>query len=120
MPSAADVSPVPNGAPSNEDKNMAIVVWILGLFIGIWMSLIFYLLKKSEGGWITDAAREALNFQLSFLIYFVASIALCFVVIGILILPVVGILFIVFSIIGAVKCSTGQVYRCPMAIRMLK
>lgn len=120
MPSAADVSPVPNGAPSNEDKNMAIIIWILGLFIGIWMSLIFYLLKKSEGGWITDVAREALNFQLSFLIYFVVSIALCFVLIGFLIVPVVGILFIIFSIMGAVKCSSGQVYRCPLAICLLK
>jgi uncharacterized Tic20 family protein len=120
MSSAADVSPVPSGAPSNEDKNMAIVIWILGLFIGIWMSLIFYLLKKSEGGWITDVVREALNFQISFLIYFAVSIVLIFVVIGVIIAPVVGILFIVFSIMGAVKCSSGQVYRCPLAIRMLK
>lgn len=99
---------------------MAILVWVLGVFFGFIPSLIFYLLNHDKPGWLRDVTREALNFQLSFLIYVFGCILLAFVFIGLLLLPVVGLLLIIFSIIGAVKSSAGEIYRCPIAIRFLK
>lgn len=41
------------------------------------------------------------------------------VLIGIVMLLAVGIASLVFTIIGIVKASEGQVYRFPLCIRML-
>ncbi|MGC8560758.1 MAG: DUF4870 domain-containing protein [Phycisphaerae bacterium] len=104
---------------------MAILVWVLGLFLGPTLlgfipSLIFYLSNRDNLGWRRDATREALNFQLSFTIYFFGCFVLIFALIGFLLLPVVGLLLLIFSILGAVKSSAGEIYRCPIAIRFLK
>ena len=120
MSGIPQASPSADNSPSREDKNMAILLWVLGLFCGVIPSLIFFLLNRDKPGWLRDVTREALNFQLSFLIYFFGGIVLTFVLIGFLLLPVVGLLLIIFSIIGAVKSSAGQLYRCPIAIRFLK
>ncbi len=120
MSGIPQASPSADNSPSKEDKNMAILVWVLGVFFGFIPSLIFYLLNHEKPGWLRDVTREALNFQLSFIIYFFGCILLAFVFIGFLLLPVVGLLLVIFSIIGAMKSSAGEIYRCPIAIRFLK
>lgn len=67
--------------------------------------MIFYLLNRDRPSWLCDVTREALNFQLSFLIYVFGCIILVFVLIGLLLLPVVGLLMIIFLIIGAVAIA---------------
>ena len=61
----------------------------LGNIIG---PLIIYLIKKDESSYIRQHAAEALNFQISVLIYFILSLLLCFVLIGV---PMLIALFIV-------------------------
>jgi len=120
-PSAA--SPPTNegsaGEISNDEKNMGMLCHLLGLlsFIG---PLIIWLLKKDESKFIDDNGKEALNFQITIALAYVVSMFLMFVVIGILLMPVVMILWFVFTIIGAVKTSEGKSYRYPLTIRLLK
>ncbi len=113
--------PTPQGTPpSTSDKNVAVLVWIGGIFFGFIPSLIVWLMNKDKPGWLSDQLREALNFQLTVLMAYLASIILCLVVVGFFLLLIVGILFLIFSIIGAVKVGNGEPYRCPLAIRLLK
>ena len=44
---------------------------------------------------------------------------LLLVLIGFLLLLVVGILWLVFTIIGSIKGSNGEDYRYPLTIRMV-
>jgi uncharacterized Tic20 family protein len=48
------------------------------------------------------------------------SAVLTVVLIGLLLLPVVIIAAIVFPIIGAVKSSSGESYRYPVSLRLVK
>ena len=97
---------------------------MIGLsFVG---PLIVYLVKKDAHPFVADQGREALNFNLSVLIYSVvgviATFILVFILIGLLLIPVLiamGIAWLVFVIIAAVKANQGETYRYPLTIRMV-
>lgn len=76
-------------------------------------------MKKDESDFIAEQAKEAMNFQISMTLYFLVSILLIFVVIGIPVL--IGVVFfdIVMTIVAAVKANEGEVYRYPFTIRLL-
>ena len=110
----------PQPGSGGNDKNLAILVWIGGIFFSFIPSLIVWLMNKDKPGWLTDQAREALNFQITVIIAGVVAAILCFILIGFVLLLAIAILNLVFNIIGAVKASSGENYRCPLAIRLLK
>jgi uncharacterized Tic20 family protein len=75
---------------------------------------------------VADQSREALNFNLSVLIYVlsisVVSFILMIVLIGFLLFFLLFPLLIgalVFQIIGGVKANSGEWYRYPMTIRLV-
>jgi uncharacterized protein len=82
--------------------------------------LAIWLIKRADSPEIDTTGKEVLNFQISYTIYSVVAGLLCFVLVGILILPVVLIAWIVCMIIAAVKVSNGEPYRYPFTIRFLK
>jgi uncharacterized Tic20 family protein len=102
----------------------AFAALVIGLpFVG---PLVIYLVKKDDDPFVADQAREALNFNLSVFIYFVATFILMFVlilvIIGILLFPVlfaIGVAWIVLVIVAAVRASKGEAYRYPLTIRMV-
>ena len=81
--------------------------------------LIVLLVKGNDSPWIRRQSVESLNFQISVLIYAIVSAVLIFLLIGLILLPIVGIFWLVFTIIGSVKASTGEDYRYPLTIRMV-
>ncbi len=74
---------------------------------------------KDEDAFVADQAREALNFNLSALIYFIIAFVLIFVLVGIVLLPAVVIAWIVLIIFAAVAANKGQFYRYPLTIRFI-
>lgn len=85
------------------------------MFLG---PLIIWLVKKDEMAIVDKHGKEALNFQLSFTIYFI--ICSIVIVIGWLAAIPLGICWLIFTIIGSVKASNGELYHYPMTIRFLK
>ena len=88
--------------------------------------LIVWLLKRNDHPTIDANGREAVNFQLSVLIYtwvlgLIGALTLI-LLIGFAFLgaaALVAILGFVFAIVGAVKASHGVDYRYPFTIRFL-
>jgi len=92
-------------------------------FIG---PLVVYLAKKDDP-YVRSQAAEALNFNLSITLYgFVLGVVtfiLLFVFIGILLIPllfVLAVVWIVFVCVGAAAGSRGEDYRYPLTIRFLR
>lgn len=81
--------------------------------------LIVLLVKGNDSPWIRRQAVESLNFQISIMIYAIVSAILIVVLVGLVLLPVVGVCWLVFTIIGSVKVSSGEDYRYPLTIRMV-
>ncbi len=94
-----------------------VVVPYVGNVVG---PLVMWLIKKDQMPFVDDQGKEAVNFQISMVIYGVAALALCLVLIGFFLLPVVAIIDIVFVIIATIKASEGEAYRYPLTIRLIK
>ena len=95
----------------------ALVAAVVALaFLG---PLVVLLFKGNESAYVRRQAVESLNFQLSVLIYAIVSFALIFVVIGFVLLPLVGLFWLVFTIVGSVKAARGEEYRYPATIRLV-
>ncbi len=93
------------------------IVPVIGGVIG---PLIVWQIKKEEFGFVADQGKEAVNFQISILIYMIVSALLIFACIGSFLLPAVVIFDLVFLLIAAVKANDGERYRYPLTIRFIK
>src|SRR3954470_7579718 len=82
--------------------------------------LIVWLAKRGDSPEIDAHGKEALNFQISMLIYNVVAAVFCLVLIGFLFLAVLWVLNAIFVIIAAIQASEGKFYRYPMTIRFLQ
>src|SRR5438046_7897514 len=76
--------------------------------------LIVWLVKRGDSAEIDAHGKEALNFQISMLIYNVVAGILCLIVIGFVLLAVLHVLNVVFVIIASLRASEGQMYRYPL------
>jgi uncharacterized protein len=125
-PSAPACGPVPTGWPaiSTADRNWAVAAHLAG-FVAAWVALGFLgplVVLLTEGRhrpFVRRHAVEALNFNLSVLLWCVISAVLVIVLIGFLMLAAVGLLYLVASILGALAASRGEDFRYPMTIRFV-
>jgi len=117
-----DPTPQPVAAVplSEADDKLWASLAHLGGILGFLPSLIIWLVLKDRGAKVNVEAKEALNFQLTLLIGYVVSYILIFVFIGTLLWFAVGIVSIIFSILGFMKVNQGGSYRYPFAIRFIK
>jgi hypothetical protein len=75
---------------------------------------------KKESPLIDRHGRVVMNWILSQILWWVVSFVLCFVLVGIPMLWVFGVLVIVFPIIGAIRAYEGRVWSYPLTIRFFK
>jgi uncharacterized Tic20 family protein len=107
-------------AGSGEDRNLAMLAHILGIVTGWLGPLIIYLVAGPDKPFAKKQGAEALNFQITVLIAYIASWVLMFVMIGFVLFPVVWIVSLIFSIMAAVAVNKGEDYRYPIALRLIK
>lgn len=82
--------------------------------------LIVYLVMGPDAAYVKHHAREALNFHLSVLLYFIACVPLCFILVGYPLLVAVAVVGLVLSIVAAIKASQGVFYRYPLCIHFVR
>ncbi|ELC7366345.1 DUF4870 domain-containing protein [Stenotrophomonas maltophilia] len=113
--------PATTDAPADQ-RTMALAAHLLGIFTGFIGALIIWLINKDDASkaFVTDQAKEALNFQITVTIAMVISIILMIVIIGGILAPIVGVINLVFCIIAAVKSNNGEAYRYPFTLRLIK
>ncbi|QYC39758.1 hypothetical protein Nocox_10695 [Nonomuraea coxensis DSM 45129] len=105
--------------PGSDDTTMAMLAHLLGLLASWIGPLIIYLMKRDQSPYVRDQAAEALNFQITMFIGYVVAAVLSLVFIGVLLLPVIWVLSLIFHIQAAVATNKGQRYRYPLSIRMI-
>lgn len=78
--------------------------------------LIVWLVKRDESPFLDDHGREALNFQISIWLYGLIATFTC---VGIVLLPILGIVNVVCMIVMATRAYAGEYIRYPMTIRFV-
>ncbi|MDJ0378035.1 DUF4870 domain-containing protein [Cryobacterium sp. PH31-L1] len=130
QPGASPYSTPVVAAPLSEadDRQWASLAHLGGI-LSFLPSLIIWLIFKDRGRFTNTEAKEALNFQITLLIAYVAitvvSTFLALVTFGIGGLLVflgwiVWLAGVVFSIMGFVQAKDGKNYRYPFALRLIK
>ncbi len=84
------------------------------------LPLVLWLVKRDESDFIDDHGREAVNFEITMLIYSITAGVLLMCAVGAFLLPVVFVLWIIGIIMGSVAASRGKYYRYPMCLRLIR
>ncbi|HPA19705.1 MAG TPA: DUF4870 domain-containing protein [Verrucomicrobiae bacterium] len=87
---------------------------------GLVAPIIIWQLKKAELPEIDAHGKMVANWIISSLIYCAAGIALTFVLIGIPILAILGVIAVIFPIVGGIKANNGELWKYPLTIPFLK
>lgn len=118
--------PPPSGVPSAEEKQWGLFAHLSSLagliipFGNVIGPLIIWQVKKDTLPFAADQGKEALNFNITIAIAAIISGLLTLVLIGFLLLPLVGLAWLVFTVLGAIKANNGEAYRYPFALRLIK
>ena len=88
--------------------------------LGFLGPLVVMLVFGPRSAFVREHAVEALNFNLTWLIYAAVAVVLAIVLIGILILIALGIAYVVLVTIAAIRAYNGQYYRYPLTIRFVR
>lgn len=89
--------------------------------------LLVLAVKGQESMWVRRHAVDSLNFQLSMLLYTFVIGAASFLLFFTIVAPLVGMvalfallaLWLVLTILGAVKCINGEAFAYPLTIRFI-
>ena len=82
--------------------------------------LVVWLVKRNDSPEIDAHGKEALNFQISMLIYEAVASVFCLILVSFVFLAILWVLNAIFVIIAAVQASDGKFYRYPMTIRFIQ
>ena len=121
---------VPQGQPANvvgrihglEERTWCMLMHLSQLLIfaggiGVAAPIVMWAVSKDDSRAAHRHGLVILNWYISALIYGLVSGALCFIVIGIFMLPVLAALTVIFPIIGAMKCNEGTLWKYPLSIQ---
>ncbi len=126
-----DASPTPTPPPvanaaspatgSGSDRLLIVLSHVSPfLGVGLILPLIIWLVKKADSETVAYHAKEALNFHLTVFIYAIGCWLLLFVLVGLVLLPLLGLTAVVLAILAAVKSANGERYRYPFILRLIK
>ena len=86
---------------------------------GFLVPLVIWLVKRDEILHLDAQAREILNFRISMFIYILLCIPLLLLGVGFIGLVVIGIFYLVFPILNAIRANNGDEPRYPLTLKIL-
>lgn len=110
-----------------QDKQLLTIMHISQLldFVtgigGFVVPLIIWILKKDEVFGVDAHGKTILNFRISMFIYLIICVPLIlFLGLGIIGFVVIGIFYLIYPIINAIRVSNNELPKYPFSIQFLK
>jgi uncharacterized Tic20 family protein len=124
----------PAGAPrdggpsaSADERTWAMIAHFsaLAAFIappigGVLGPLVVWLAKREHSAFASEAAKEAMNFNIAVLLGYLVCALLIFVFIGFLLGAALFVFWLVMTVVAGIKASEGVHYRYPVSLRLVK
>jgi len=104
----------------DEEKIWAIAAHLGPLFLGLIAPLVVWLVFKDRSPFLDRTAKEALNMQISYLVYGAVAGFSLFLLIGLVLLPVVLVAWFVLMIVATIRVASLEDYRYPAIIRLVR
>jgi hypothetical protein len=146
----ADAQSLPVASPSENERHWAVAAHLAALLLALltsWLvgvagalgALAVWLFKRDDSPFVARHALEALNFNLSMLIYACIAVAVGVALVGITVITLglgllltlpaglallvaiaaIAVLWLVCSILAIAAAWNGQDYRYPLSIRLV-
>ncbi|KAB2952314.1 DUF4870 domain-containing protein [Heliorestis acidaminivorans] len=123
-----EVYNVDNYSSPSKDERMWAMLCHVSTFLGYLLPLIgqvippllIWLIKRDSMPFVDDQGKEALNFQISLLLYTMIAGLLVIVAIGFVFLLIIPIAHFILTIIAAIRSNEGVYYRYPLTIRLIR
>jgi uncharacterized Tic20 family protein len=125
--------------PASDERILALLCHLGGLFTGFVMPLVLWLVKKAESPFVDHHGKEALNFQIFlmlpvFLLLGAGGVVMVAAVLGALdtmtailggvvctlVFAVLALYETVITIIASVAAYRGQSFRYPLTLRFIR
>lgn len=82
--------------------------------------ILVHFAKKDQSAAVAEHSKEALNFQITFTIYYIIASILVFLLIGFFLIPVLVVIHIFLMIKAALAADKGDFYRYPLTFRFVQ
>jgi uncharacterized protein len=123
-PSGSAVSP---GAPTENERTWGMLAHLSAL-VGLVMPMIGNVLgplfvslaRGDQSPFVAAHAKEALNFNITVTLAAVVCAVLMLVFVGFLLLCALFIVWLVMTLVAAIRASEGAAYRYPFSLRLVK
>lgn len=122
---AAGAEPTGSGDVSSDEQTWGVLVHasaFVGLLVpfgNIVAPLVVWLIKRDESAFVDENGQQSVNFQLTWTGIFVVASLTLFLGIGLLLVPLVALVWLVLVVLGTVKASKGEVYDYPLTIDLV-
>jgi uncharacterized Tic20 family protein len=105
---------------SPSDERLWALLAHLSIFVlSIIGPILILVVFGKRSAFVADQSKEALNFHITVVIAGIVSFLLCFVLIGVVLLPIVIIGSMVLGVIGGLQANQGIAYRYPATLRLV-
>jgi uncharacterized Tic20 family protein len=107
---------------SDEEKTWGVLTHVSALsglvvpFGNVIGPLVVWLLKKDESRFVDENGTQALNFQITWTVLIFVSLLTVVVGVGLLLVPVLGLAWLILVVIATVRASERVVYDYPLTI----
>jgi len=125
QPPLPPISPAPVPLSESDARMWAMLAHlsaIPGSFVligSVIAPLVIWQIQKERSAFVDYHGKEAVNFQITMAIAAAISFLLMILVVGVFLLFIVGVVWLVFTIIAAVKANNGEYYRYPLTFRFI-
>lgn len=87
---------------------------------GFLVPIIIWQVKKNEMPELDRHGKVVLNWMISALLYGIGAGILCMLLIGIPLLIALGLVCVIFPIIGGIKANNGELWKYPFSLQLIK
>ncbi len=87
---------------------------------GLIVPIVIWQMKKEQSPVIDAHGKNVANWIITEFIAFLVCIPLVFVFVGVPLLMILGVIGIIFPIIGGIKANNGEIWRYPMTFEFIK
>lgn len=88
-------------------------------FGNILAPLIVWVIKKEDSQFVDENGRQAVNFQITWTIFLVIAAASILVLIGLVLLPIVGLAWLILVVLATINASNEEVYEYPLTFEFI-
>jgi uncharacterized protein len=87
---------------------------------GLVLPIVLWQIKKDQYAFVDVHGKIVVNWIISMIIYAAVCTILLLVAIGVLGFVILGVLSVIFPIIGGIKANQGEVWEYPLSLKFIR